>query len=60
MKVRDMLHAAAAGDGDGTDAVADGGVGATRLLLLLRVKNRTMSRNSCLRVRESGDVFLST
>ena len=34
-----MLHAAAAGSGDGTDAVADGGVGATRLL---RVKNRTM------------------
>ena len=60
MKVRDMLHAAAAGSGDGTDAVADGGVGATRLLLLLRVKNRTMQRNSRLRVRESGDVFLLT
>ena len=49
-----MLRAAAAASGNGTDAVADGGVGATRLL---RVKNRTMSR---LRVRGSDDVFLST
>ena len=56
--VRDLSRVAAAASGDGAVAVADGGVGvACWSDTTVAGKKPPMSR---LRVRGSGDVFLST